>query len=574
MALYLDAVNKSSYIHKTDQEIEAAFKADGFKVSKKVTFEGQRGFIAESLTAINTVTKNPKRAYYVEGNSYQMGYLIGLMTPDETEEMATTFLTLILPETIPSHPLINFKWFWQGITFILSLLVRWLMTKDVPEALMQEMQGIEDGCRKANHSSKVNVRRLLTLNAGFDFILSFFYDPRSIFYKTGIKPESLSLPAFCNGFAAFGQATIDSKHYLGRDFMFATADIFQDVACMIIYNPIDSFTINNHTKKRLPILAMTAPGFVGCIAALNTQGIGLGVDVLPSASNNPRRPGLNSLMLVRYAADFSTSTEDATKIIVNAQRGVSWIYIAADANSGRAAVIEAGMKTNDLDPFQYPDPELFISGLLPNRKFFEEYGQKDTTGLWIRWNDYQYPNKFLDFNEGLFEHFGKQYTPDMMIEKGFINTSFGIGDCKGKGSDNNPSAYYFAPQRENKSDLVLATNMAITPSMRLCGMDSFVIKVVGDDLINDSQWRYDELNYQLLEAYGNIDANKAWELVDFLNPYRKFPNYYGCGKTKEQFKDLEVQGSTSLLNLTDKTMKSLYGYFGDEAVKLSLLPYL
>ena len=105
-------------------------------------------------------------------------------------------------------------------------------------------------------------------------------------------------------------------------------------------------------------------------------------------------------------------------------------------------------------------------------------------------------------------------------------------------------------------------------------MDSFVIKVVGNELINDSQWRYDELNHQLLEAYGKIDADKAWELVDFLNPYRKFPNYYGCGKTKEQFKDLEVQGSTSLLNLTDKTMKSLYGYFGDETVTLSLMPYI
>ena len=384
-------MHKNSYVHKTDQEIETAFKADDFKVIQKVTFKEQRGFIAESLTAINTVTKKPKRAYYVEGNSYQMGYLLGLMTPDETEEMATTFVTLILPETIPSHPLINFKWFWQIVTFILSLFIRWLVTKDVPEALMQEMQGIEDGCKKANPKSKVNVRRLLTLNAGFDFILSVFYDPRSIFYKTGIKPESLSLPAFCNGFAAFGEATIDSKHYLGRDFMFSTADIFQDVACMIIYNPSDDFTVNGKTKKRLPILAMTAPGFVGCIAAMNTQGIGLGVDVLPSGNNNPKRPGLNSLMLVRHAADFSTSTEDATQIIINAQRGVSWLYIAADANTGRAAVIEAGMKTDELDPFQYPDPKLFISGLLPNMKFFEKYGQKDIGGLWIRWNDYEVP---------------------------------------------------------------------------------------------------------------------------------------------------------------------------------------
>lgn len=63
-------------------------------------------------------------------------------------------------------------------------------------------------------------------------------------------------------------------------------------------------------------------------------------------------------------------------------------------------------------------------------------------------------------------------------------------------------------------------------------------------------------------------------LVRIDSPYRGFPNFYGHGHTPDHYKDIQIGGSTSLLNLTDKTMKSHYGYFGDDPITLSLLPYV
>ena len=42
-------------------------------------YEGRIGALAEHETAVNIVSREPKRTYYVEGNHRQMGFLMGLM---------------------------------------------------------------------------------------------------------------------------------------------------------------------------------------------------------------------------------------------------------------------------------------------------------------------------------------------------------------------------------------------------------------------------------------------------------------------------------------------------------------
>jgi hypothetical protein len=425
--------------------------------------------------------------------------------------------------------------------------------------------------------SKVGVKRLLTLNMGIDVLMAAAYDPESILYRTlGLHPEDIHTDRIgCNGFSVFGNATQGGKHYLGRDFMFPTAGVFQDLACMVLYNPNDHFTVLGASRPRLPTLCMTAPGFVGSIAALNVYGVGTGVDMLPAANDSLKKPGLNSLLLVRHTADFATSAADAVDIVVDAPRGVSWLYLIGDASSERAVVVEAGMNTDSFDPIAYPDPKLFKDQLLPSSAFFtQNESVKPVKGLAARWNDYEYPAAFLAFNKNLFAHFGKSFCTDMMDEQGFINTGFISGSYKEPGAGDSPEAYYFAPQRENKPDVLLVTNMAITPAMRLCGMHPHTVAVAGKANLSQMQWRYDALNKEILTAYGQIDAIKAWDLINFLSPFGAYPNFYGHGLAPNAFKTIKIHGSTSLLNLTDRTMKSLYGYFGDEPVTLSLLPYV
>lgn len=569
---------------KTDQEIAASFEADGFEVINKVTYENMRGFEAQSKTVKNIVTGEFKRAYYVEGSSYQMGYLMGMMAHDAVEDMVVKFESHIIPS------MLHKKGFWGRLAsrVIMSVVRRsaWRHRKILPTSLWQELNGIRDACRKINRRSKVGVKRLLALNMGFDIIMATAYDPESyLFQRLRLKPHEVRTDHVgCNAFAVFGNATSDGKHYMGRDFMFPTGGVFQDVAAMVVYNPMDTEEVNGTVRHRLPTVCMTAPGFVGCIAALNENGIGIGVDMLPGANNNIKEPGLNSLCLVRHTADYAESAEDAVDIMTEAPRGVSWLYVIGDGKNDKAVVLEAGMNTDNFDPFEYPPQKLYNIGVLPSPEFFATHApEKPVKGLVARWSDYKYPEVFLTANPGLFSHFGKPFDREMMGEKSFINPAFKSGSFSQghdqqppPATDNNPKSYYFAPQRETPDDVVLVTNMAITPTMRLPGMHDHTADIAGEDALSQSQWRYDALNKEILDAYGNIDEEKAWHIINFLTPLPGGPYqaFYGHSKPPAQRGEIVVHGSTSLLNLTDKTMKSIYGYFGDGPVSLTLPAYL
>lgn len=74
--------------------------------------------------------------------------------------------------------------------------------------------------------------------------------------------------------------------------------------------------------------------------------------------------------------------------------------------------------------------------------------------------------------------------------------------------------------------VVLATNHYACPKMRLCSLAWWTGKLAGK-AANDSQRRYDELNHQTLTALsaGDTPFEKDKELIAFLSPYRRFPEY-------------------------------------------------
>jgi hypothetical protein len=377
------------------------------------------------------------------------------------------------------------------------------------------------------------------------------------------------IPIMCNGMSVFGDATADGKHYFGRDFMFTTAGVYQDTACMIIYNPAPR-RFWNRVRKPLSFVAVSAPGVVGCPTAMNVNGVAFGVDIALGGNCNPLRPGLNSVLIGRYCIERGKNAEKAVKAITNAQRGVTWIYFVADGTRGkdRAAVVEAGMTASKLDYFEYPKPELH--NLLPKRESL----RKANRGVIARWDDYQYKKGFLKFNDRLFKKYDKQFVAQDFLGRNLINDDW--EDQKV------PKAYYFAPLRTDEPDLtgvVIATNHFITPEMRLCAMDPWTAEVAGEKNYNDIQWRYDELNKRVMNAYGTIDFDKALELIDFLAPYPKkgrVHNYYPSIKGDENPKGEKyvIDGSVSVCNLTDRIIKSHFGYYGDEWVQITLGKYV
>jgi len=190
----------------------------------------------------------------------------------------------------------------------------------------------------------------------------------------------------------------------------------------------------------------------------------------------------------------------------------------------------------------------------------------------VRWNNYNYPPLYQTFNEALIKEYKKRhpsypYTYDAQdfAERSYLNKTWTDKNC--------PGPYYFAPQRENVPSLALVTNHCITPEMRLCAMNSWTAMIASGN-IDDLQWRYDELNKELLTLLdkGHMTYDDAKAAIDYLAPYRKFPDYYN--KEGKPLNQVQVHGSVSIIDLKQLTIETHYGYYSDEWIKISLTNYI
>jgi len=579
-----------------------------------INFQGKIGILAEHITAKNTVTGQPKRAFYLEGNNYQMGFQMGLIAEPDVSTMATDYIEKVVFYFFNAEKLANNligHLIGKVIVDIMEKATS-LMEKDIPQVYKDEMAGIYEGCRAINADTKVTVDRLRVLNVGVDCLLAHVYSGKIKIEEVTIPPFVLKVPHMCNAFSVCGDNVVDNNHYFGRNFMFPTADIWQDTACVVIYNP-DS----PGGQKVLPIVSQTAPGMVGAPVAMNFKGAAIGVDMNPTMFCNPERPGLNSLLLNRDCMDHCPTTQDVVDYMVDAPRGVSWLYPVADGQTDLACIVEAGYNIED-EPFPYytfVKPDWFVQNL-PDETFILNMREKYRTpaprkGLIPRWSDYQYPEEYLHFNRQLWDLYNQKFLPQLQAQaqdfinqlinkfhflknsiqslaqdilKGFNNVQFYHFYERRNGFINNiyvdkncPGPYYFAPKRNADPNLTVVSNHNISPEMRLTAMNEWITFLAGSDN-NDVQWRYDILNYQLLNALENgqkICKDNAWRIINNLSPDPSYPffTYYNRGLLDE-WQKCQVHGSVTLCELKGKTFTSLFGYYGDEPVTITLPRYI
>ena len=165
-----------------------------------------------------------------------------------------------------------------------------------------------------------------------------------------------------------------------------------------------------------------------------------------------------------------------------------------------------------------------------------------------------------------------QYYPFYIENKeSFINNMYEDKNC--------PGPYYFPPQRENQSNVLVVSNHAITTEMSLTSMTDWITLLSSGD-INDIQWRYDLMNYKLQQAMNNaenkkIDKNDAWKIINNLSPDPENSSYlyYNRGML-DYWKEIQVYGSITLCDLKAKTLKSLFGYYGDDPIEITLSNYV
>lgn len=607
--LFLCCAATTTGIHaaqRSNADIEKAFELDGLQVSQWVSFEGQRGARAESKTATVLSTGQPKYVLYVEGSGYQMGYLVGLLAPEETFTMCSQYLEHIIPELIVpdwDHKLAN------DTTYraIIDLLRDFMVTESnksferlypqgiFPEELVQEMRGLVDGVQKSSSpSAQVNFKNLVTLNYGMDFLMANILngklgdlmasfmdeweaprhseasDPRvqsemrSFLRSQEESRKAFQVPSFCDAWGARNKATQSGQDaFMARDFQLPTAGVFQNVQSMIIYNPGDG---------RHPSVSSGAPSFVGSITIMNSFGVSCAEDTLRSADANAQVPGLNSMLMSRHIGDHATSTEEAIEIMANATRGVPWIYPLCDGN-GDCVIVESGVSMNSYKEF---DPRRFLSvlefnlqKLLPSNEFILAHNSSShfDRGLFLRTMDYQYPEEYLQFNEALFENAGIPYNGSNWGPLGSVFSSWQEENTLEKKLMNN----YFPPQRETLDDVVIASNVAIVPEARIAQMSVFAdLMQKGGEAM---QWRYDLINQLIHDSYGQIDLEKAIWLCSYLSPDR-VPGYWSKEFIPGKPMTAMIEGSMSVVDLKNRKIATKGGYWCDDWVTIQLMNYI
>jgi hypothetical protein len=552
----------------------AAFDSDNYFVDQSsdvIVSEGFIGIRATHKTAVIGSTGKKKKVYYIEGNPYTMGYLTGKLAETEIERMCTDFNDNIVFDFINWHIKDDVlrKILGEIIEDIVNLISQGIY-QDIPKKFIEELEGILTGCKEVHPKTHVGRKSLWVLNVGIDAILSYIYTgilPLEKKYPIELKPHLFKVPIMCNGFAARGTnpQTRQPYHFIGRDFMFPTADVYQDTAAMIVRRPVEGN----------PTVGVAAPGMIGTVAGINSRGVGVGVDMLPSANCNPSRAGLNSLLLTRLSIENGATCREAADIMINSQRGVSWAYILGDGTTDEACVVEGGMSIEELDFLQYAE-NWAVKAMEKTYPQFKDLLKNPSApvqnGLMVRRDTYAYPPIYQTLNQELIKQYKEKepsypysYDPQDFGERNYLNKIWTDKNC--------PGPYYFAPQRENVPTVTLVTNHCVVPEMRLCAMNWWT-SIIASGHIDDMQWRYDELNNELMALCdkGYMTYDEAKETIDYLAPYHKFPDYYN--KDKKPLDQVQIHGSVSILDLKQCTIETHYGYFSDEWIKISLKGYI
>ena len=508
-----------------------------------------------------------KTAYYVEGSPYAMGYLMGRMAEPVIADICTYSARSIIREFVKGKSQIIPEQ--RRIKFLEDKAKKWSSSffgcmdhsddVDNPEykrykkyeqfkQYKEELKGMFEGCKRENTNTRVTEEALWLLNVGFDAIIAHIYGDgqKKYLFESATNYQNFRIPLMCNGFSVSGDIEDRSFHFMGRDFMFPMGDILPQHVAPIIYNPTGG----------QQFVSLSVPGIIGSFAGMNINGVGIGANMSPAGNCNSDDPGVNSILLSRHAVQNGDNLDNTITIIDNAPRGVPWMYIVADGSmkKHRSCVIEAG---------KYEAPEAFIAHLedYPHQNIwdniltdFERKLKLSTPGTFrngMMVRDQDYPCNQLDIydfyqrlNKSLVDDFTNMsqnipmsnddnpyfymcgpytylYDSKDWNSTRFINDNYAERNC--------PMTHYFPPIRNDESgalkgNVLIVTNFFMIPEMRLCQMYPNT-SILAQDLWDEMQWRYDELNRLLRTNYDKmqrVQNDKAYEIaqniINFLSP--------------------------------------------------------
>ncbi len=566
-----------------------------------------------------------KRLYYLQGSNFEMGYLLGLMAEKDVARMTGDYVNNVVFDFAGDKQ----KHMFLG-TLLSDLIYRLAVfaRARVPKEMTAELYGIYAGCLTADPKTTVIMRDLFVLNYGVDVVCSFIYARAEVILRFfGVNVRQWKNPASCNGFIATGEAA-GGGTFMGRDFMFPTCNVFGDTSAPILYFPDGRLspkdgpsrtlegvltgspyrlasregkegpwasgpTAHTGTPGRppisnapLPCLVFASPGMVGAVTAMNFHGVAMGVDMANGRNCKWRKIGINSLLMVRHTVQWSKSAKEAVANMRSTRRGVTWIYLIGDGGNGTGVVVEAGASEKRRRLLRFVPRALRKAGCLPDKRFLKKNptGSNFKDGMGERWLGWKLTGEWTKseitgavvpwgrFNESLFSY----YNFPLMKDKWGPTGVFGMDQHDRVV----PDAFYFAPQRESRDDLLVVTNQFLLPEMRLLAMNEWTSYLASaNGMYDDFQWRYDVLNKNIhdeLERNKKLTFDSAQELIDFLRsfvPGSDTPaannNYYGIYRDRvNRPTEVPIGGVVSVFDLKALKMRAHYGWYADEWVEV------
>jgi len=591
---------------KAPNNIIAAFDADGFNVVNTVQYGNGMGVAALHRNATINNSTNYKTAYWVSGSAYEMGYCLGQIAEPSITAMTGVYLEHIVPSMIsPEIDELLQNSSLAPIYDVLITALEDLLINDtikyfntslnigaIDMRLVDEMKGLTDGALSVNPNSTVTYNKIMTLNYGYDMLLALIYtgeilnllntsitekhyynyhslnDNQKYFlhhhlFRPGSGYKLFKPPVYCNAFTITGEAIQGGKgSFMGRDFMFALGEVFQDYVSPTIYIPSD---------ERKPIVSVAAPGFIGSMVAMNTDGFMMGVDVLQAEVANTTIIGINSLLLVRQTAHYSSTSAEGTAYVRQQIRGVPWIYPMSDA-TGDGRILETVDAQSALNyggqnnPPVWPDfrpvvDDVNLRNLLPSSSQIQAMvGFIDySDGVWSRNTTAKLsPEKTLipQYNPILYQFNNETYNTSAWGPRGYVFPSYQAE----QDAYTKIQQKWFSPERVLRNDLVIGTNFAVVPSLRIAAMGFWTSL----DGMGAPQFRYDGLLDTILQT---IEQNNgiSYDMMEYVITYLdRIPGYYGA----------TVDGIMAVGDLQNKIIRSKGGYWIDAFVQTTLPAYM
>jgi hypothetical protein len=621
-----DSVSSTGSAETENLTLPDIMADQGLELLKKMEVNGDTGYLMKYTGKYSEGVNSkgissgqfPKYCMVLTGSAYDMGYQAATLRPEQGFSMLSDYMKRV---ALTQFGMLGIKLPTEGetadevynIMYDTILDIVGLMKKDIPLNLRKEMQGFADGMQAAGYKTdpntgrKIDFTHLLVINEAVDSTYFFLAavlgyakvtddnraiiaECRSTFLKILAKASGSSstddesvtellqkakknfasrgnqLRFGCNEFVVSGKATANGETYHGRDFMFSTADIYQDAAAMVVYLPDEGY----------PFVTVSVPGFIGQSSGLNIKGLSAGQDVC-LVSFMGKTPGVGSMFMVRDIVQRASNITEAVELVRNTTRGISWVYFVvsdeADSRYGHGAELSAVCNQRDDEIGNGIDtiPSLLQSIYKSHTSILDELDADELTaggdidrGVMVRGEAYEYPTD------------DKFASPDFSLDEYSSYTDY------------YNSGFRFTAQKETYDDALAATNHYITPRMRMMQFDPLIdlIYAMSGNLA-ESVWRYENMISEIDEYRGSIEyfgdnpdapaVGTAGWMIDFLNTQRSYPWFYrdqNDDGTSEYPADVWVDGHHAVMNNTEREMRALYGYMTDPWVGIKLQPFV